>query len=146
MAAVLIVDDEPQVREVLRRWLQSAGYETAEAPDASAALETLQTSAVAAVLCDVRMPGRDGLWLVQQIRAQFPTVGLVFATAEDRLPPKTTLQDGVVAYVVKPFDRYLVIAAVDRAVQWHEQAKSHAARPAPERTTVDRWLDDDAGG
>ena len=68
MSAVLVVDDQPPVREFLVRWLGPAGYETAQAPDAEAALSLLAERSFDVVLCDVQMPGRGGLWLVDQLR------------------------------------------------------------------------------
>ena len=58
MRSVLIVDDEPRIREFLVRWLAPAGYDTRDAPDAEAAVDA---SVPDVVLCDVQMPGRDGL-------------------------------------------------------------------------------------
>jgi len=140
MATVLIVDDEPQVRVVIRAWLQKGGYETREATDADAALRLLASSPeVEAVLCDVRMRGRDGMWLVEQIRTRFPTLAVVFATSEDDLPAYSTLQDGVVGYVLKPFNQKQVIALVDAAVRWSRHA---TARPPGTNRAIDDWLDE----
>lgn len=139
MPTILIVDDEPQVRVLVRTWLQKGGYQTREAADAEAALRVLASFAdVEAVVCDVRMPGRDGTWLVEQIRTRFPTLGVVFATSENDLPAYSTLQDGVVGYLLKPFNQKQVLTLVDAAVRW---ARDAAARPAGKQRGIDDWLD-----
>lgn len=144
MAVVLIVDDEPRVRVVLRRWLETAGHQTLEAEHAASALDTLAAQPASVVLCDVEMPGQDGLWLARRIREQFPSLAIVFATGKDMLPPTDTLREGVVAYVLKPFEQSAVLAAVQRAVEWHEAAKTRGPSSASNDKQLDRWLRDDS--
>lgn len=140
VSSVLIVDDEPRIREVLVRWLVPAGYDTREAPDAETALSLLAASASDVVLSDVHMPGHDGPWLVEQLRKSFPYVAIVLATADDGISTGVSLQGGVVGYLVKPFERGPVLAAVRRAVEWHEAARARG----PERMTagdpIDEWI------
>jgi DNA-binding NtrC family response regulator len=143
MPVVLIVDDESKVRELLRQWLERAGYQTLEAQDATAALAMLAVHAAGVVLVDVHMPGHDGLWLARQIREQYPASAVVFATGVEVLPPADTLRDGVVAYVLKPFDRGPLLDAVGRAVRWHDAAKARRSS-APDETGIDRWLKDES--
>src|SRR5687768_14843580 len=100
--AVLIVDDERPIRKLLARWLSPEGYVVHEAADAQAAIETLATSAISVALCDRSMPGHDGDWLVAQIRERFPSVAIVLATGDASVPPRVSLQPGVVGYLVKP--------------------------------------------
>jgi CheY-like chemotaxis protein len=126
MAVVLIVDDESKVRELVRRWLEKAGYQTLEAADASTALKTLTAHPAGVVLCDVRMPA------------------VVFATGIEVLPPADTLRDGVVAYVLKPFDRAPLLDAVERAVRWHAAAKAGGSSTPANGTDIDRWLKDES--
>ena len=65
---VLIVDDENSVRNLMARWLEAGGYRVTTAGSAEEALGRLQESAPAVALCDIRMPGHDGLWLAERIR------------------------------------------------------------------------------
>lgn len=122
MSAVLVVDDEPRVRALLVRVLAAAGYDTREAPDAETALGLLAASVSDVVLCDVQMPGQGGLWLVERVRERFPSVAILLATALDIVPPAISLQEGVVDYLVKPFDGERVLAAVSRALTWRQAA------------------------
>src|SRR5207244_10953050 len=87
MSSVLIVDDEAPIREFLTRWLRKSNYETTEAADAEAALALVSEQQPDVVLCDVHMPGRDGLWLMEQLRGRFPRIAIVLATANDDVPP-----------------------------------------------------------
>lgn len=140
MAVVLIVDDEAKVRDVLRRWLETAKHEVLEAEDASSALDVLGAHPAQVVLCDVRMPGHDGLWLARKIRERHPHAAVVFATGEDLLPPADTLRDGVVAYVLKPFDKSPLLAAVERAVHWHDAAKARGPSSQTNDGDLESWL------
>ncbi len=140
MRSVLIVDDEPRIREFLARWLAPAGYDVKEAPDAEAALAAVAASVPDVVLCDVQMPGHDGLWLVEQLRQRFPAVAIVLATANDSVPPVVSLQEGVVEYLVKPFERDRVLAAVRRAVEWRQSAPVQPLDGAAAGDPLAEWL------
>jgi YesN/AraC family two-component response regulator len=68
------------------------------------------------ILCDVRMPGHDGLWLVDRVRAKWPRTAIVMATAVDDLETVLkALRAGVVDYVTKPLDWNLLRLALSRA-------------------------------
>ena len=142
---VLIVDDEEPMREVLSRWLTPEGHEVVEAGDAEAALKVLSAKPVAVALCDRSMPGHDGIWLVEQIRAQHPTVAIILATADDAVPPRVSLQSGVVGYLVKPFKQSLVLDAVRDAITWHNAAAAARKRVTDAPDPVDAWLKGRAG-
>lgn len=121
MPSVLIVDDESHIRSLLIRWIEAEGYETREAPGAEAALEKMAESPADVVFCDMQMPGRDGRWLVGQLRARFHNTAVVLATADETVPPITSMQAGVIAYLVKPFNRENVLEAIRQGIAWHEQ-------------------------
>lgn len=140
MNSVLIVDDEPRIREVLVRWLVPVGYETREAADAEVAMELMKASPSDVALCDLQMPGKGGLWLVEQLREQYPVTAIILATADETIPPFVSLRGGVVDYVVKPFGRERVIAAVTRAVEWHQAATARGVKPAPTPDSLERWI------
>jgi DNA-binding NtrC family response regulator len=140
MSAVLVVDDESRIREFLVRWLTPAGHETREAPDAETALALLNAAPSDVVLCDVDMPGHGGLWLVEQLRERVPPVAIVLATANDTVPPHVSLRGNVVEYLVKPFERERVLAAVNRALDWHRAALAKGAGPAIGPNPIDEWL------
>jgi CheY-like chemotaxis protein len=105
MKTILVVDDDGGVRSLLRRMIESLGHQVTEAEDALSALEVLGQGSVDLALCDIRMPGRDGVWLVDQIVTRFPAVPVAVATGLVEMDPAVTLRPGVVGYVVKPFSR-----------------------------------------
>ena len=138
---MLIVDDEPGVRHLMRRWLESRGYAVAVAPGADQALELLAAAPTAVALCDLRMPGHDGLWLADQLRREHPDTAVIIATGlNDVGSAVESLRQGVVDYLTKPFERDRLCEAVSRGVEWHrsacdsrrwrERARGRDARPA----------------
>lgn len=142
MALVLIVDDEADIRRVLRRWIAGAGHEVAEADSAAAALEALARTPADVVFCDVQMPGdHDGLWLAGELRRRYPASAVVLATGVTTVPPETSLRAGVLAYLVKPFERTRLIEALETAVKWHEDAKAAGPRPEDTGDRLTAWLE-----
>ncbi len=141
MGAVLIVDDEVTIRDLLRRWLSSAGHDVREAVDAETAIEGITRTAPQVVMCDVEMPGKGGLWLAGQISQRFPATAIVLATGLDSVPPATSLQPGVVQYLVKPFKRERVLDAVTRGIQWHVGAAPRGRNIARDGDPMADWLD-----
>jgi response regulator RpfG family c-di-GMP phosphodiesterase len=121
--SVLIVDDENGVRDLLARWLEAGGYSVTTAASADEALGRLEMSPPAVALCDIRMPGRDGLWLAERIRASYPETAVIMATGvQDVGPAVQTLRQGVIDYLTKPFGRDRLQEAVTRGLEWHQSA------------------------
>jgi DNA-binding NtrC family response regulator len=139
--AILIVDDEASVREVLGRWLAAAGYEVREAESAEAALDVMARAGADVVMCDIEMPGQGGVWMAEQLREHFPTSAMVLATALDSVPPMTSLRSGIVDYLVKPFERDSVLTAVAAGVAWHDGAVERSLEPPAPREPLATWLD-----
>ena len=103
MATVLVVDDEPIVREVVVRYLQRDGHKTLEAADVESARSALAQHAPALVVLDLMLPGGDGLELCREIRAgsELPVIMLTARAEEaDRV---VGLELGADDYVTKPF-------------------------------------------
>jgi CheY-like chemotaxis protein len=116
MLTVLAVDDESSVRELLRRWLVGWSYSVTTAANAPEALELMLEHPADIMLVDIKMPGQDGFWLVDRVRAKWPSTAIIMATgaAEIDLIEKSK-RAGVVDYVLKPFGRELLWQALDRA-------------------------------
>lgn len=142
MADVLVVDDEDAVREVLTRWLSAAGHAPREAEDAHAALEAMSKRAAAVVLCDVQMPGGpDGIWLTGELRQRFPMAAIVLATGVSTVPTRVSMQCGVLAYLLKPFNREAVLDAVAQGVAWHTETATRGPRPEDTSDRLAAWLE-----
>lgn len=112
---VLVVDDEEGIRLVLRRWIEADGNEVREAASAEQALALLESWPADVAFCDIQMGGNDGLWLTREIRTRFPSILVVLATGISTVPPALSMQAGVVAYLVKPFEREAVSRAIAMA-------------------------------
>jgi DNA-binding NtrC family response regulator len=113
---VLVVDDDEGVRRVLSRWAADMGYTVHAAADADSALDTMREHQVDVALVDVRMPGHDGIWLIDQMRRLFPETAVVLATGLLEMDPMVTLRPGVVGYVVKPFNREDLTQVIKRGM------------------------------
>jgi response regulator RpfG family c-di-GMP phosphodiesterase len=121
--SVLVVDDETGIRELIVRWLLNGGYDVRMACTAEEALARVRDRAPAVALCDIRMPGHDGLWLAENIRQQAPETAVIMATGvQDVGSAVTSLRHGVIDYLTKPFGRERLSESVMRGVEWHRAA------------------------
>ena len=122
MSYVLIVDDESSIRAFLTRWLQSWGYTVKAAAGADEALSTMAEEPASIMLCDVMMPGRDGLSLLEEVRQRWPQTAVIMATAVQDLDTiMRSRQDGAVDYITKPFGREPLLQALRRAEEGAKQ-------------------------
>jgi len=126
-SSVLIVDDEPAVRDLMARWVCDMGLEARTAGNTDEALEHLHDTHYDLAVVDVRMPGRNGLWLADNLRREHPGTAVVLATAYTELLEHATPPPPVADLLIKPFRRDRFIEAVDRCRQWHEQALEEVA-------------------
>src|SRR5205814_6498293 len=97
---VLIVDDEPLIRNFLTRCLEGWGYSVKQAGSAVDALECMIARPASVVLCDVMMPDHDGFWLAEQLRARWPDTAVVMTTAlDDNQTIARSRELGALAYI-----------------------------------------------
>lgn len=142
MAKVLIVDDEPRVRELMLRQLEHAGHELYDAEDAQAALDVMTATPCDVIFCDIQMPGRDGLWLTAELRKLYPMSAVVLATGVSAVPPKVSMQAGVLAYLVKPFTRQALLTALATAIAWVDNTKVNGPDASDQGDKLTDWLDE----
>jgi two-component system phosphate regulon response regulator OmpR len=108
-----VVDDEPELRELLAEYFGNHGWCVRTAEDAVAARRLLSESAVDVVVLDVHMPGEDGLSLARWMRERHPGVGIVMlTTAVDTVDRVVGLEIGADDYVPKPFELREMLARV----------------------------------
>lgn len=119
---VLVVDDEFAMREILAKWIDAAGFAVTTAPDAETALDILAERDIAVVTVDKDMPGHDGMWLIGEIQKRYPTVAMLLASGDDSISPRVSLSQGVLEYLVKPFDPEAIIRSIVVGVRWHFEA------------------------
>ncbi len=116
MAKILIVDDEPRIRELIQEHLKYAGYVCEEAGDGSAALSLLSGGGFDLVILDLMMPFMDGMTCLREMRARHINTPVIILTARGEEYDKLAgLEGGADDYVVKPFSPRELVARV-RAV------------------------------
>jgi two-component system alkaline phosphatase synthesis response regulator PhoP len=124
MKNILIVDDEPDIREILRYNLEKEGFAITEAVDGDDALDKLSIDLDLAIL-DIMMPGKDGYEVCRKIREQGNMVPIVFLTAMDReFDEVKSLEVGGDDYVRKPFSPRMLIARVNAILRRIDQINS----------------------
>ncbi|KOX21657.1 MULTISPECIES: response regulator transcription factor [unclassified Streptomyces] len=128
---ILIVDDEPAVREALRRSLAFEGYGTRDAVDGLDALAAMESYAPDLVVLDVQMPRMDGLTAARRIRASGSTVPILMLTARDTVGDRVTgLDAGADDYLVKPFELDELFARIRALLRRSSYAAATAGAPA----------------
>lgn len=137
---LLVVDDDEAVRRAFAQMLGRAGYTVDTAASGEAAIEALGREQFAAVLCDVRMPGIDGLAVLRHARALDPEVMLIVISAvDDAATALAALRAGASEYLTKPVDRTTLESTVARALLERESSQQRtrdAIREAVERRTA----------
>jgi len=131
---VLIIDDDAGVRKILRRILTSADYGVEEAEDAFRALDSLDANPPDAVLLDIKMPGMDGLGLMDNLRQRGLEIPIVVLTGHgDEFTSSQCLEAGAAGYLTKPPDRAELLLAVRGAVAQGRVARDldREAEPPP---------------
>jgi DNA-binding NtrC family response regulator len=115
---LLIVDDDDDLRRMLRELFQDAGYRVWDAPSAEAALELTREHELDAVLSDVNMSGKSGIELVGELRRVRPDTPVVLMTAFASIASAVdAMRAGAFDYITKPFENDVALLAVERAVE-----------------------------
>jgi putative nucleotidyltransferase with HDIG domain len=127
LSSVLIVDDEPAVRDLMSRWVASLGLRAHTAANADEALASLRQEHYDLAVIDVMMPGHDGLWLATQLERDHPHTAVVIATAYTELLDGDTGQRPIADMLIKPFQRERFALAVDRGRQWRKETLEEVA-------------------
>jgi DNA-binding response OmpR family regulator len=112
---VLVVDDEPMVREVLARYLENEGFEVETAEDGEQAIATVDAAPPDLVLLDLMLPKIDGFEVFRRIRARTQTAVIMLTARGEETDRVVGLELGADDYVTKPFSPREVVARV-RAV------------------------------
>ncbi|MDP3774304.1 MAG: response regulator [Gemmatimonadales bacterium] len=130
---VLIVDDDEAVRRVLHQFLTKSGYQALEASNGRAALDQLEAHRVAAVVCDIIMPGMTGIELVPIAIERDPDLAIIMLTGVDN--PQSAIQclkNGAADYLIKPVDLEELAHALQYALRKRELEI--------ERRSLEEWL------
>jgi DNA-binding response OmpR family regulator len=131
-ARLLVVDDDPSIRTMLREYLQGHGYEVAEAGSGPQMREQLERDLPDAVLLDVRLPGEDGLVLARYLREHYD-VGIIMVTASGDVVDRVVgLELGADDYIAKPFDLRELLARLKSVLRRLQGASTAKGQPEGE--------------
>jgi len=133
---ILVVDDEPQIRRVMRTTLSSNGYAVVEAKSGEEALDMVRKERPELVLLDVNMPGMGGLQACREIRDQ-SDIAIIMLTVRNTEHDKVLALDaGADDYVVKPFSMEELLARIRAALR-----RTTSAEPVPSFISNDLEID-----
>jgi len=121
---IWIIDDDRSIRWVLEKALEKAGFNSESFESGNGLLEKLKDSQPDAIISDIRMPGIDGLELLEQIQGAFPQIPVIIMTAHSDLGSAVkSYKRGAFEYLPKPFDVNDAVAVAQRAVNHASEYK-----------------------
>jgi two-component system, NtrC family, response regulator GlrR len=129
---ILVVDDDADILKLLSMRLQAAGYLITDATSGEAAISAVNTARPDLVISDLRMPGMDGLGLMNQLHLAHPTLPFIMLTAHGSIPEAVSAtQRGAFGFLTKPFESQELLRQVANALRL-----SGATDPANQ---IERW-------
>ena len=131
MTTVLVVDDEPAVRDVVVRYLEAEGYRALEAADGYRAREVLAVETPSLVILDLMLPGLDGLSLCREIRASSELPVIMITALGEECDRLAGLEGGADDYLTKPFSPRELVMRVKAVLR-----RSAPALPAAQRIEI----------
>ena len=116
MARILIIDDESQIRSMLRLMLERVGYEIAEAPDGIEGIRRYRENPADLIITDLIMPNKDGIGMIIDLKKEFPKVKIIAMSGGGVNRPEGYLDGakklGATRTLTKPIDREEMLKAV----------------------------------
>jgi DNA-binding NtrC family response regulator len=116
MARILIIDDESQIRSMLRLMLERVGYEVAEAPDGIEGIRQYRENPADLIITDLIMPNKDGIGMIIDLKKEFPKVKIIAMSGGGVNRPEGYLDGakklGATRTLTKPIDRDQMLKAV----------------------------------
>lgn len=145
MARILIVDDDPHIRELLGHFLNREGFETQEAGDGEEALAVLDEAQFDLVILDIMMPNMDGWALCKELRSSYELPVLMLTAMGETAQKVKGFELGTDDYMVKPFEPAELVVRVKALLRRYKIAVSHQiqiGRVQMNRQTFELLLDD----
>ncbi|WP_339166382.1 response regulator transcription factor [Brevibacillus sp. FSL L8-0520] len=128
MAKLLVVDDDPHIRELVRVFLQNEGFDILEAPDGQEALAVMESDQADLVILDIMMPRMDGWELCRELRKHYD-IPLLMLTAKGETAQKIKgFELGTDDYLVKPFEPAELVVRVKALLKRYRIAASHTVQ------------------
>ena len=116
MARILIIDDEPQIRSMLKLMLEREGYEVVEAPDGVEGIKVYRQNPADLIITDLIMPNKDGIGMIIDLKKEFPDVNIIAMSGGGLNKPDGYLKGakklGAACTLTKPIDREEMLRAV----------------------------------
>jgi two-component system, OmpR family, KDP operon response regulator KdpE len=134
---ILIVDDDPQIRRVLKMTLSGQGFEVDDARDGEAALDKLRASRFDLVLLDINMPGMSGLDVCRAIRTSSEVAVIMLTVRDNEADTVEALDAGADDYVTKPFKPSELSARIRAALRRSPAGQGPEGRLVLGPTTID---------
>jgi len=131
-ASILLVEDEPMLREIMCEWLKRVVGQVFCAEDGAAALKILAASKIDLIISDVRMPAMDGIALLKKIKESGGTPGMIFITGFSDVPLREAHDMGAEAILEKPIHREELLRAAQRSLADADELWREPPAAAPE--------------
>jgi DNA-binding response OmpR family regulator len=116
MPLILVIDDDVQIRALLRQMLERAGYEVMDAPDGDEGIRLYRENPADLVITDIIMPKKEGLETIVDLRVEFPEVKIIAVSGGGTVGPGSYLQIaegfGAIRVFTKPFQMKELLAAI----------------------------------
>ena len=120
MARILVVDDDPNIRQMLRSMLEREGYDVEVAANGLECMKFFRSAPAELVIADIIMPEQEGIETIRQLRAEYPECRIIAISGGGRIGPSDYLSMakllGATHTLAKPFDRTQLILAVREAL------------------------------
>lgn len=112
---ILIIEDDPAMRLGMSHFLRSSGYSVEETESSDRAIDILQKNFFDLIITDLRLPGRDGLSLLKEVKTKTPDTGVIIITAfADIKTAVQAIKDGAFDYIAKPFSNEELLLVIER--------------------------------
>ncbi len=136
-SSVLVVDDEPMVREVISAYLSRDGFRVTEVGDGKAAIEHLAERQTDLIVLDIMLPGTDGLAVLSRVRASTETPVILLSARGEEADRVLGLELGADDYVVKPFSPRELATRVRTVLRRASKTPHHTQRLTFDNLTID---------
>ncbi len=136
-ARILVVDDDPQIRRVLKVTLAGQGFEVEDARNGEEALERLRSHRVDLVLLDINMPGMSGLDICRSVRAGSEVAVIMLTVRDEEADTVEALDAGADDYVTKPFKPSELLARIRAALRRSPGGQGPSGRLVLGPATID---------
>ena len=130
MERILIIDDEQQIRSMLRLMLERDGYEVVEAPDGIEGIEAYRQEPADLIITDLIMPNKDGIGMIIELHKEYPDVKIIAMSGGGLNKPEGYLKGakklGAACTLTKPIDREKMLRAVKNTLKGTEDELEEA--------------------